>query len=116
MNMKIAIMVVFLGLIGYLLEQRRHIKFLENVNYNQETHDIMTAHQLELTKQKVKMLELTLSMFGYNIERFEASDFTKHEPSEEQLQEIWEEYQQLQRKSRSDNIKFETQLELRGVE
>lgn len=45
-------MVVFLGLIGYLLEQRRHIKFLENVNYNQETHDIMTAHQLELTKQK----------------------------------------------------------------
>lgn len=114
--MKWIVALVFIALIDYLFEQRRHIKFLKQVNYNQETHDIMTAHQLELTKQKVKMLELTLSMFGYNVERFEASDFTKHEPSEEQLQEIWEEYQQLQRKSRSDNIKFETQLELRGVE
>jgi len=107
---------IFIAMIGYLFEQRRHIKFLEQVNHNQETHDVMTAHQLELTRHKAKMLELTLNMFGYNVERFEASDFTKREPSQEQLQEIWAEYQQLERKSRSAQVKFEAELELRGVE
>ena len=114
--MKWLVVIIFIAMLGYIFEQRRHIKFLKQVNFNQETHDIMTAHQLELTKQKTEMLELTLNTFGYNVERFEASDFTKRDPSEEQLQEIWEQYQQLQRKSRSDNIKFETELELRGVE
>lgn len=76
----------------------------------------MTAHQLELTRNKVDMLELTLNTIGYNVERFEASDFTKREPSQEQLQEIWAEYQQLERKSRSAQVKFEAELELRGVE
>ena len=106
---------IFIAMIGYLFEQRRHIKFLEQVNHNQETHDVMTAHQLELTRNKVDMLELTLNTIGYNVERFEASDFTKREPSQEQLQEIWAEYQQLERKSRSAQVKFEAELELRGV-
>lgn len=108
--------IIFIALIGYIFEQRRHIKFLEQVNHNQETHDVMTAHQLELTRSKVDMLELTLNTIGYNVERFEASDFTKREPSQEQLQEIWAEYQQLERKSRSAQVKFEAELELRGVE
>ncbi|ACA81925.1 hypothetical protein [Leuconostoc citreum] len=108
--------IIFIALIGYIFEQRRHIKFLEQVNHNQETHDVMTAHQLELTRNKVDMLELTLNTIGYNVERFEASDFTKREPSQEQLQEIWAEYQQLERKSRSAQVKFEAELELRGVE
>ncbi|HCN56444.1 hypothetical protein IRM63_00450 [Leuconostoc citreum] len=108
--------IIFIALIGYIFEQRRHIKFLEQVNHNQETHDVMAAHQLELTRNKVDMLELTLNTIGYNVERFEASDFTKREPSQEQLQEIWAEYQQLERKSRSAQVKFEAELELRGVE
>jgi len=115
-EMNYLIGIIFIALIGYIFKQRRHIKFLEQVNHNQETHDVMTAHQLELTRHKAKMLELTLNMFGYNVERFEASDFTKSEPSQEQLQEIWAEYLQLQQKSRSAQIKFETELELRGIE
>ncbi len=39
--MKIIIVIIFLALIGYILEQRRHIKFLNQVNFNQETRHIM---------------------------------------------------------------------------
>ena len=114
--MNILIGIIFSLLVGYLFEQRRHIKFLKQINYNQETHDMMTAHRLEITKHRAKMMELSLNTLGYNVERFEVGDFTKHEISQKQLQDIWAEYQRLQQKSRSAHIQFETELELRGVE
>lgn len=114
--MKIAIMVVFLGLIGYLLEQRRHIKFLEKVNFNQETRHIMVKHQQYLLEHQIDTYKFALETLGYSQDNINKDDYTKHEPSPEKLQALQEEFQKEERIYRSKNIQFETELELRGVE
>lgn len=116
MNMKIVIMMVFLGLIGYLLEQRRHIKFLEKVNFNQETRHIMTDHEIFLLKHQIGTYVFSLETLGYSQDNINKGDYTRHEPSPEHLQTILEEFQRNQSIYRSKNIQFETELELRGVE
>lgn len=116
MNMKIAIMVVFLGLIGYLLEQRRHIRFLEKVNFTQQTRHIMEKHEVYLLKHQIDTYVYSLEMLGYSQENINKGDYTRHEPSPEKLQAIQAEFQRNQSIYRSKNIQFETELELRGVE
>ncbi|WP_278364385.1 hypothetical protein [Leuconostoc lactis] len=113
--MKIAIMVIFLGLIGYIFEQRRHIKFLKQVNYNQETCHIMTDHEIFLLKHQIGTYVYSLETLGYSQYKINKGDYTRHEPSPEHLQKILEEFQRKQSIYRSKNIKFETELELRGV-
>jgi len=116
MNMKIVIMMVFLGLIGYLLEQRRHIKFLEKVNFTQQTRHIMEKHEVYLLKHQIDTYVFSLETLGYSQESINKGDYTRHEPSPEQLQKILEEFQRNQSIYRSKNIQFETELELRGIE
>ena len=116
MNMKIVIMIVFLGLIGYLLEQHRHIKFLEKVNFNQETRHIMTDHEIFLLKHQIGTYVYSLETLGYSQDKMNKGDYTRHEPSPERLQKIFEEFQRNQSIYRSKNIQFEMELELRGVE
>ena len=113
--MKIAIMVIFLGLIGYIFEQRRHIKFLKQVNYNQETRHIMTDHEIFLLKHQIGTYVYSLETLGYSQYKINKGDYTRHEPSPEHLQKNLEEFQRKQSIYRSKNIKFETELELRGV-
>ncbi|WP_312695357.1 hypothetical protein [Leuconostoc pseudomesenteroides] len=114
--MKIVIMMVFLGLIGYLLEQRRHIKFLEKVNFTQQTRHIMEKHEVYLLKHQIDTYVFSLETLGYSQESINKGDYTRHEPSPEQLQKILEEFQRNQSIYRSKNIQFETELELRGIE
>lgn len=116
MDMEIAIMVVFLGLIGYLLEQRRHIRFLEKVNYNQETRHIMADHEIFLLKHQIDTYKFALETLGYSQDNINKDDHTKHEPSPEKLQALQEEFQRQESIYRGKNIEFETELELRGVE
>ncbi|KAA8348142.1 hypothetical protein [Leuconostoc mesenteroides] len=114
--MKIIIVIIFLALIGYILEQRRHIKFLEKVNFNQETRHIMTAHEIFLLKHQIGTYVYSLETLGYSQEQINKGDYTKHEHSPERLQALQEEFQRKESIHRSKNIKFETELELRGVE
>ncbi len=116
MNMKIAIIIMFLGLIGYLLEQRRHIRFLEKVNYNQETRHIMADHEIFLLKHQIGTYVFSLETLGYSHDNINKGDYTKHEPSPEKLQALQAEFQRQESIYRSKNIEFETELELRGVE
>ena len=116
MNMKIAIRVIFLGLIGYLLEQQRHIKFLKKANFNQETRHIMEKHEVYLLKHQIDTYVYSLETLGYSQDKISKGDYTRHEPSPEHLQKILEGFQRNQSIYRSKNIQFETELELRGVE
>ncbi|MGL5887730.1 MAG: hypothetical protein ACRCY1_06595 [Leuconostoc suionicum] len=114
--MKIIIVIIFLALIGYILEQRRHIKFLNQVNFNQETRHIMVKHQQYLLEHQIDTYKFALETLGYSQEQINKGDYTRHEPSPEHLQKIVEEFQHNQSIYRSKNIQFETELELRGVE
>jgi hypothetical protein len=114
--MKIIIVIIFLALIGYILEQRRHIKFLNQVNFNQETRHIMADHEIFLLKHQIDTYKFALETLGYSQDNINKGDYTKHEPSPEKLQALQEEFQKEERIYRSKNIQFETELELRGVE
>ncbi|MGO0154929.1 hypothetical protein ACTL31_04970 [Leuconostoc mesenteroides] len=114
--MKIVIVIIFLALIGYILEQRRHIKFLNQANFNQETRHIMVKHQQYLLEHQIDTYKFALETLGYSQEQINKGDYTKHEPSPEKLQALQEEFQKKERIYRSKNIQFETELELRGVE
>ncbi|MCI1689240.1 MAG: hypothetical protein LKI50_02495 [Leuconostoc mesenteroides] len=114
--MKIIIVIIFLALIGYILEQRRHIKFLNQVNFNQETRHIMADHEIFLLKHQIDTYKFALETLGYSQDNINKDDYTKHEPSPEKLQALQEEFQKEERIYRSKNIQFETELELRGVE
>jgi len=116
MNMRIVIMIVFLGLIGYLIEQHRHIKFLEKVNFNQETRHIMTNHEIFLLKHQIGTYVFSLETLGYSQDKINKGDYTRREPSPAKLQEIQAEFQQKESIYRSKNIQFETELELRDVD
>lgn len=110
--MNILVIVIFVLLIGYVFSQRRQIAFLKQINHNQETLHILTEHRYTLLKHRSTMLELLLSMVGYDVERFSKGDYTKIEPSPDQLEQIWEEFQRQQSLVRSEEIKFETEMEL----
>lgn len=114
--MKIIIVIIFLALIGYILEQRRHIKFLNQVNFNQETRHIMVKHQQYLLEHQIDTYKFALETLGYSQDNINKDDYTRHEPSPEKLQALQEEFQKEERIYRSKNIQFETELELRGVE
>ncbi|MBZ1541449.1 hypothetical protein J6K67_09360 [Leuconostoc mesenteroides] len=114
--MKIIIVIIFLALIGYIFEQRRHIRFLEKVNYNQETRRIMADHEIFLLKHQIGTYVFSLETLGYSQDNINKDDYTKHEPSPEKLQALQEEFQRQESIYRSKNIEFETELELRGVE
>lgn len=114
--MKIIILIILLALIGYILEQRRHIKFLNQVNFNQETRHIMVKHQQYLLEHQIDTYKFSLETLGYSQEQINKGDYTKHEPSPEKLQALQEEFQKEERIYRSKNIQFETELEFRGVE
>lgn len=114
--MNILIGIIFLLLVGYLFEQRRHIKFLKQVNFNQETRHIMEKHEIFLLKHQIGTYVYSLETLGYSQDKISKGDYTRHEPSSEQLQKILEEFQCNQSIYRSQNIQFETELELRGVE
>lgn len=114
--MKIIIVIIFLALIGYILEQRRHIKFLNQVNFNQETRHIMESHEVYLLKHQIGTYVYSLETLGYSQDNINKGDYTKHEPSPEKLQALQEEFQRKESIYRSKNIQFETELELRGVE
>lgn len=107
---------IFIVLIGYIFEQRRHIRFLEKVNYNQETRHIMADHEIFLLKHQIDTYKFALETLGYSQDNINKDDYTKHEPSPEKLQALQEEFQKEERIYRSRNIQFETELELRGVE
>ncbi len=114
--MKIIIVIIFLALIGYILEQRRHIKFLNQVNFNQETRHIMADHEIFLLKHQIGTYVFSLETLGYSHDNINKGDYTKHEPSPEKLQALQAEFQRQESIYRSKNIEFETELELRGVE
>lgn len=107
--------IIFLGLIGYILEQRRHIKFLEKVNFNQKTRHIMADHEIFLLKHQIVTYVYSLEVLGYSQEQINKGDYTRHEPSPEKQQALYAEFQCNQSIYRSKNIQFETELELRGV-
>lgn len=114
-EMNYLIGIIFLALIGYIFEQRRHIKFLKQVNFNQETRHIMTDHEIFLLKHQIGTYVYSLETLGYSQDKMNKRDYTRHEPSPEHLQKNLEEFQRKQSIYRSKNIKFETELELRGV-
>ena len=114
--MKIIILIIFLALIGYIFEQHRHIKFLNQANFNQETRHIMVKHQQYLLEHQIGTYKFALETLGYSQEQINKGDYTKHEPSPEKLQALQEEFQRKESIYRSKNIKFETELELRGFE
>lgn len=114
--MKIIILIIFLALIGYILEQRRHIKFLEKVNFNHETRHIMADHEIFLLKHQIGTYVYSLEVLGYSQEQINKGDYTRHEPSPEKQQALYAEFQKKERIYRSKNIQFETELELRGIE
>ncbi|WP_273706993.1 hypothetical protein [Leuconostoc mesenteroides] len=107
---------IFIVLIGYIFEQRRHIRFLEKVNYNQETRHIMADHEIFLLKHQIGTYVFSLETLGYSHDNINKGDYTKHEPSPEKLQALQAEFQRQESIYRSKNIEFETELELRGVE
>lgn len=107
---------IFIVLIGYIFEQRRHIRFLEKVNYNQETRHIMADHEIFLLKHQIDTYKFALETLGYSQDNINKDDHTKHEPSPEKLQALQAEFQRQESIYRSKNIEFETELELRGVE
>lgn len=110
--MNILVIVIFVLLIGYVFSQRRQIAFLKQINHNQETLHILTEHRYTLLKHRSTMLELALNVAGYDVERFNKGDYTKIEPSPAKCQQIWEEFQRLQSIDRSEEIKFEVEMEL----
>ncbi|MGB2577791.1 hypothetical protein ACPUD2_05505 [Leuconostoc mesenteroides subsp. dextranicum] len=114
--MKIIIVIICLALIGYILEQRRHIKFLEKVNFNQETRHIMVEQEIFLLKHQIGTYVYSLEVLGYSQEQINKGDYTRHEPSPEKQQALYAEFQRNQSIYCSKNIQFETELELRGVE
>ncbi|MGO1364797.1 MAG: hypothetical protein ACTHVA_09335, partial [Leuconostoc mesenteroides] len=99
-----------------IFEQRRHIRFLEKVNYNQETRHIMTDHEIFLLKHQIGTYVFSLETLGCSQDKINKGDYTRHEPSLEKLQAIQAEFQRQESIYRSKNIEFETELELRGVE
>ena len=107
---------IFIVLIGYIFEQRRHIRFLEKVNFNQETRHIMEKHEVYLLKHQIDTYVFSLETLGYSQDKINRGDYTRHEPIPEKLQAIQAEFQRNQSIYRSKNIQFETELELRGVE
>lgn len=108
-------MIIFLALIGYIIEQHRHAKYLVERNFKQSNLKVIQDYQYETLKHKTNMLELTLNALGYDLERFKQNDFVITQPTTEQLQEIMAAYQQEASKSRSEQIKFEVDMELRGL-
>ncbi|WP_349551201.1 hypothetical protein [Leuconostoc pseudomesenteroides] len=114
--MKWLVVIIFIAMLGYLFEQRRHIKFLKQVNFNQETRHIMTDHEIFLLKHQIGTYVYSLETLGYSQDKMNRGDYTRHEPSQEKLQALQEELQRNQSIYRSKNIQFETELELRGVE
>ena len=116
MKMNYIVGFIFIALIGYIFEQRRHIRFLEKVNFNQETRHIMTDHEIFLLKHQIGTYVFSLETLGYSQDKINKGDYTRHEPSSEKLQAIQAEFQRNQNIYRSKNIQFETELELRGVE
>lgn len=107
---------IFIVLIGYIFEQRRHIKFLEKVNFNQETRHIMTDHEIFLLKHQIGTYVFSLETLGYSQDKISKGDYTRHEPNPEKLKAIQAEFQRKESIYRSKNIQYETALELRGVE
>ncbi|WP_273947049.1 hypothetical protein [Leuconostoc mesenteroides] len=107
---------IFIVLIGYIFEQQRHIRFLEKVNYNQETRHIMADHEIFLLKHQIDTYKFTLETLGYSQDNINKDDYTRHEPSPEKLKAIQAEFQRQESIYRSKNIQFETELELRGVD
>ena len=114
--MSILIGIIFIALIGYIFEQRRHIKFLKLVNYNQETRHIMTKHQRYLLDHQIETYKFLLDTLGYDRDAISEGNYTKHEPNPEKLQAIQAEFQQKERIYRSKNIQFETELEVREID
>lgn len=110
--MNILVIVIFVLLIGYVFSQHRQIAFLKQINHNQETLRILTEHRYTLLKHRSTLLESALNVSGYDIERFSKDDYTKIEPSPDQLEQIWEEFQRQQSLVRSEEIKFEAEMEL----
>lgn len=114
--MKWLVVIIFIAMLGYLFEQRRHIKFLKQANYNQETRHIMTDHKVFLLKHQIGTYVYSLETLGYSQDKMNKGDYTRHEPSPEKLQALYAEFQKKENIYRSKNIQFETELELRGVE
>ncbi|WP_349533799.1 hypothetical protein [Leuconostoc citreum] len=114
--MKWLVVIIFIAMLGYLFEQRRHIKFLKQANYNQETRHIMTDHKVFLLKHQIGTYVYSLETLGYSQDKMNKGDYTRHEPSPEKLQALYAEFQKKESIYRSKNIQFETELELRGVE
>jgi len=111
--MSILIGIIFIALIGYIFDQRRHIKFLKLVNYNQETRHIMTKHQRYLLEHQIETYKFSLDMLGYDRDEISKGNYTKHEPNPEKLQALYAEFERNESIYRSKNIQFETELELR---
>ena len=70
--------IIFLALIGYIFEQRRHIKFLKQVNYNHETRHIMTDHEIFLLKHQIGTYVYSLETLGYSQDKINKGDYTRH--------------------------------------
>jgi len=77
-EMNYLIGIIFLALIGYIFEQRRHIKFLKQVNYNQETRHIMTDHEIFLLKHQIGTYVYSLETLGYSQDKINKGDYTRH--------------------------------------
>lgn len=114
--MNILIGMIFIALIGYIFEQRRHIKFLEQANYNQETRNIMRKYEQYLLEHQIETYKFALDTLGYDRDEINKGNYTKHVPSPERLQALYAEFERKESIYRSKNIQFETELELRGVE
>lgn len=114
--MKWIVALVFIALIGYLFEQRRHIKFLKQANYNQETRHIMMKQHRCLLEQQLETCQYALDILGYDRNEIIKGHYTRHEPSPEKQRAMYAEFKKKESICRSKNMQFDIELELRGVE
>ncbi len=84
---------IFITLIVYIFEQNRRIHYLVKQNIEQENLKVIQDHQYDTLKHLTNMLDNTLKALGYDYRQFDKNNFTKHEPTPEQIQQLWQSQQ-----------------------
>ncbi len=84
---------IFIALIGCIFEQHRRIHYLVKRNIEQENLKVIQEHRYDTLKHLTNMLDNTLKALGYDYRQFDKNNFTKHELTPEQIQQLWQSQQ-----------------------
>ncbi|MFZ2380252.1 hypothetical protein, partial [Leuconostoc falkenbergense] len=81
----------------------------------QENLKVIQDHQYDTLKHLTNMLDNTLKALGYDYRQFDKNNFTKHEPTPEQIQQLWQSQQREIKQSDHEATQFDVELKKGGL-